>query len=241
MNTYHFPLKDRRDVAEGTTAFWFDTALSGFTFEAGQNIDLYLPGAPASGANQDTMHSFSLASSPHQTDHFIVATRMRSSAYKNTLRALPLGTALRVVGPNGNMVLHEDTNRPAVFLAGGIGITPFRSMVEWAGHQRLPHEILLFYSNRTLALTAFHDEFVEWSKTSPNFRYLPTLTDEQPAGWQFLTGKIDAAMLQKQVGDFTKPIFYLAGPPAMVGAMRQTLIDAGVKRDSVKLESFTGY
>lgn len=241
MPEHQFPLKDRQPVAAGTLAFWFDTAGANFTFEAGQNIDVFLPGAPESGATSDQLHTFSFASSPHHTHAFMITTRMRDSRFKNTLKTLQLGTPLRCVGPNGNMVLHEDSSKPAVFLAGGIGITPFRSMVEWASQERKPHAMHLFYSNRTTALTAFHDDFLAWGNSNPNFHYHPTLTDEKPTDWVYETGYIDAAMLTKHLGDLTKPIFYIAGPPPMVGAMRTMLLDAKVSRDNIKLESFTGY
>lgn len=242
MGDQLFALKDRKEVAEETMAFWFDTTGTNFTFEPGQNIDLYLPDAPESGASSDQMHTFSFAQSPHHQNEFRITTRMRSdSKFKNTLKTLPLGTKLRAVGPNGNMVLHEDASRPAVFLAGGIGITPFRSMVEWATHEQASHQLYLFYSNRTVAQTTYHDDFIEWAHTNPNFHYLPTLTDEQPMGWPYEVGMIDAAMLQKHLGDLAKPVFYIAGPPGMVSAMRAVLTGAGVSRDSIKIESFTGY
>jgi ferredoxin-NADP reductase len=241
MPEYHFPLKDRKEVADGTMAFWFDTAGQNFTFEPGQNIDIFLPDAPESGASSDQMHTFSFASSPHHTDHFRITTRMRDSRFKNTLKTLQIGTPLRCVGPQGNMVLHEDASKPGVFLAGGIGITPFRSMIEWAAHEHLPHTLHLFYSNRTKSSTTYHDDFVEWERANPNFHYHPTLTDEKPDDWPYETGYIDATMLTKHLNDLTKPIFYIAGPPGMVGAMRKMLLEAKVSRDNIKIESFTGY
>lgn len=241
MADYFFALKERREVCEGTMAFIFDTTDSNFIFEAGQNVDIYLPGAPESGASSDHMHTFSFASSPDHRDQFMITTRMRDSKFKNTLKTLPIGTKLRMVGPNGNMVLHEDASKPAVFLAGGIGITPFRSLVEWATQETLPHEIYLFYSNRTKALTAFHDDFESWAQVNEHFHYVPGITDEPASDWPYETKRIDADMLTKHLGDLSKPIFYMAGPPAMVSAMRMLLKDADVSHDNMKLESFSGY
>lgn len=241
MPEFHFPLIDKQEVCQGTMAFLFGTSGKHFTFEAGQNIDISLPDAPESGASSDFLHTFSFASSPHHQDHFRITTRMRDSHFKNTLKTLPLGTELRMVGPNGNLVLHEDASKPAVFLAGGIGITPFRSMIEWATHQRLSHELYLFYSNRTLPLTAYHSDFLDWSKNNPHFHYLPTLTGDAPAGWAYERGLIDAAMLQKHLKDLQSPVYYIAGPPPMVSAMRNLLLENGVRRDAIRIESFTGY
>ena len=176
MTDQFFPLKGRKEVAEGTMAFWFDTSGSNFTFEAGQNADFTLIDPSKTDAEGNT-RAFSFASSPRHRDSFMIATRMRKTAFKDNLRSIALGTKLKVEGPNGNMVLHEDSSRPAVLLAAGIGITPFRSMLEWATEQKLAHRFILFYSNRTRALTAFLDDLEAWSKRNPNIQLVPTITD----------------------------------------------------------------
>ena len=240
MTQYGFPLRDRRDVAEGTMAFRFDTSGSDFTFEAGQNADFTLIDPPKTDA-EGNVRTFSFASSPHHRDFFMIATRMRPTAFKDGLRSVPLGTKLRVEGPNGNMVLHEDPSKPAVLLAAGIGITPFRSMLEWATEQKLPHQFTLFYSNRTPAMTAFLHDLEAWSKRNTNIHLVPTITDSTDRDWPYETGRVDEAMLAKHVPDLKRPIYYLAGPPGMVEALKKLLLDRGVSRDSVRFETFSGY
>jgi len=171
----------------------------------------------------------------------MVATRMRPTAFKESLRSLPLGTKVQVAGPNGNMVLHEDASKPAVFLAAGIGITPFRSMLEWATEEKLPIPLFLFYSNRTPAATAFLPNFEDWAQRNANLRLIPTITDSPDSNWRYETGRIDEAMLRKHLPDLRAPIYYLAGPPAVVTGLRKLLLELGVSRDSIKLESFSGY
>ncbi len=222
-------------------AFVFDTNGQNFSFEAGQNIDVFLPEAPESGATSAQMHTFSFASAPQHQDFFMITTRMRDSKYKKTLKTLPLGTKLRCLGPNGNLVLHEDSSKPAVFLSGGIGITPFRSLIESSILGNLPHSIHVFYSNRTIEVAAFHDEFERWATQHPQFHYHPTLTQALPADWKYRSGKIDATMIRQQFGALNDAVFYVAGPEGMVSAMRSLLIDAGVSRDAIRLESFSGY
>ncbi len=240
MDRYGFPLVDRRIVAEGTMAFWFDTTGSDFAFDAGQNADFTLVDPPETDA-EGNKRTFSFASSPVNKDRFMVVTRMRATAFKNSLKSIPVGTKVQVVGPLGTMSLHDDPTRPAAFIAGGIGITPFRSMVETSVLKRLPHEIHLFYSNRTLGLAAFHADFERWAKVNPKFHYHPTLTDDRPDGWSRLTGRIDAAMITRVLGSGTKPVYYIAGPDAMAMAMRKMLLDVGVSKDDVKVEGFSGY
>lgn len=240
MAEFLLPLKDRRQVADGTMAFWFDTTGSDLTFEAGQNADYTLLDPPQTDAEGNT-RTFSFASSPGRRDAFMIATRMRNTAFKNSLRDLPLGTRVKVVGPAGDMTLHEDANRPAVILAGGIGITPFRSMIEWVTEQRLPRRIFLFYANRNRTAAAFLDDLESWAATNKNLRFIATLTDERPAGWTYETGRIDAAMIRRYLTDLTTPMFYIAGPQPMAVAMKTMLTAAGVSKDSIRTEEFTGY
>lgn len=241
MADYLFPLKQRLEVAEGTMAFWFDTSGSPeFTFEAGQNADYTLIDPPKTDA-EGNVRTFSFASSPHRRGSFMIATRMRPTAFKDSLRTVALGTKVKVAGPNGDMRLHENASKPAVLVAAGIGITPFRSMLEWATEKKLEHRITLFYSNRTPALTAFLDDLEAWSKRNPNIKLVPTITDSQDPSWRYETGRVDRAMLAKHVPDLKKPIYYLAGPPAMVTAVKTLLLDGGIGRDNVRFEEFSGY
>ncbi len=240
MSLSFFPLKDRKNVADGTMAFWFDTSDSDFRFEAGQNADFTLIDPPRTDG-EGNVRTFSLASSPHHRDFFMIATRMRATAFKESLRSLSLGTKVKVEGPNGNMVLHEDADRPAILLAAGIGITPFRGMLEWATERKLPHRFVLFYSNRTPASTPFLDDLEAWSRDNPNIRLVPTVTDSTDADWRYEKGRIDEAMMARYVPDLQGPVFYLAGPPRMVEALKDLLLHRGVSRDSVRFEIFSGY
>jgi ferredoxin-NADP reductase len=131
------------------------------------------------------------------------------------------------------MTLHEDRSRAAVFIAGGIGITPFMSMLRQAAHDRLEQPLLLLCSNRRQADTPFLAELqgLEWQGGS--FRLLARMTD--------LDGFVDAAAIQRFVGDARAPIYYLAGPPAMVEAMKALLRGGGVSDADVRSEQFYGY
>ena len=107
----------------------------------------------------------------------MVATRLRDTAFKRELQRMPLGSTVRMEGPFGNLVLHADQTRPAVFLAGGIGITPFRSMVVQAAMQRSPHPMVLFYSNRRPEDAAFLDELQSLRDKNPHYRFVATMTE----------------------------------------------------------------
>src|SRR5262249_2691715 len=118
-------LRGHQDVADGTMAFHFEKP-EGFTFKAGQALELLLPD-PAGGAN-DIGHAFSIVTAPFEDD-LVIATGMRDSAYKKALKALQPGAQVRLDGPFGSLTIHNKRTRAAVFIAGGIGITPFMSMI----------------------------------------------------------------------------------------------------------------
>ena len=240
MADYFLALKERAEIADGTMAFWFDTSGTDYTFRAGQNADFTLIDPPQTDAEGNT-RTFSFASSPSHSGSFMIATRMRRTAFKNSLKELPLGAKLKVSPALGSFTLHKDISRPAVFLTGGIGITPMRSIIEWATLAKLPHKLLLLYSNRTPQTTAFLSDLETWTKQNPNFKLVATVTDMQDPKWRNEHGRIDGTMLRKHVTDLMKPIYYLAGPPEMVSAMRRLLEAAEVSEDYIKTEEFAGY
>ena len=218
-------------VAEGTMAFHFAKP-PGFRHEAGQNALFRIAGVEES-------RTFSIASAPHEPQ-LTIATRMRDSAFKRRLKSAEPGLEVEIDGPAGVMVLHEDVARPAVFLAGGIGITPFVSMARDAAHRRLPHLIVLFYANRRPQDGAYLDELRALERRNPNYRMVATLSDP-PAGWKGETGFIDRAMLHRHLADPLKPVYYFAGPPAMAMAMQSMLGELGVAEADMRSEEFYGY
>lgn len=226
-----FRFKGKREVAEGTMEFIFEAPPT-FTFKAGQWCDftILLPdGTPET-------RSLSIASSPAE-GAVRVACRMRPSAFKEALKAMQPGTAVHVRGPMGAFTLPEDSARPVVFLAGGIGITPVRSIVAHAHEQGLPHRIYIFYSNRTAASTAYLDDFRQWQ--SDHCTFVPTLTDEAPPDWKHEQGRIDSAMLRRHITE-EDCVYYLVGPPGMVQALR-TLIRDHDPKGRLVTEDFAGY
>lgn len=238
MASYDTPLVGRDEVAAGTTAFYFAKP-SGFSFKPGQAIDLVLPGQADGDAAR---HAFSLACAPYE-DRLGIATRMRDSAFKRALAALPVGAPVRIEGPVGALTLHNNRARPAVLIAGGIGITPFLSIVRQAARDQLPQDLVLLYSNRRPEDAAFLDELQALGRQNRRFRLLATMTQmgKSNRSWAGRTGAIDEAWLRQLAGELAQPICYVAGPPAMVEAMRRTLNLAGVDDDDIRSEDFFGY
>jgi ferredoxin-NADP reductase len=233
-------LKERRMVAEGTMAFHFEKP-PGFAYVAGQAGDWILQ-HPAKTDKEGNKRSFTLASAPYEEDLFF-ATRLRETAFKEDLQSTDLGSQVDFDGPWGELTLHDDPAVPAVFLTGGIGVTPFRSIVlQWA-HDELEHSLFLFYSNRRPEDAAFVDELQAVAKQRAKFTFLPTMTEMEKSKmpWSGAQGYIDQAMLRRSLTDLNRPIYYLSGPPKMVESMQKLLTDSGVKQERVRTESFDGY
>lgn len=240
MPEYTTQILRKQDVAEGTMAFHFRKP-DGFQFRAGQAIDLTLIDPPETDSEGNT-RAFSLASAPSEAD-LMIATRMRGSAFKRVLKESAPGLAVKIDGPTGSLTLHKNAGKPAVFLAGGIGITPFRSMAREAAAERLAHEIYLFYSNRRPEDSAYLDELQRLTRENPHFHLIATMTEMQKsqAKWSGETGFLDAEKLRKHLKTLNGPIYYIAGPPAMVAAMRKMLVEAGGDEDDIRTEDFAGY
>ena len=233
-------LKDRQEVAEGPMAFRFEKP-SGWTFKAGQYLDMTLLN-PSDTDSEGNVRSFSIASAPHE-ETLMVATRMRDTAFKRVLKAMPLGTAVKIEGPSGDLILQNDSARAAVFLAGGIGITPFRSIVHWAAKEKLPYRIVLFYSNRRPEDAPFLTELQSLEKANPKYKLIASMTEMQKSHqpWNGETGLINQEMLGRHMKSAASPIYYIAGPPDMVKGLQEMLSKAGINDDDIRAEEFAGY
>src|ERR1035437_2331654 len=237
---YGSRLVSRVEVADGTMAFHFEKP-SRFDFKPGQSADVTLSNPPETDSEGNT-RTFSIASSPFETQ-LVFATRMRDTAFKRSLKNVPLGTEVKINPPMGSFTLHKNSAKPAVFLAGGIGITPFISIVRQADHDRLPHKLSLFFSNQRPEDTPFFEELQMLEKSNPNFRLICTMTEKTRSKkeWKGETGLINKEMLSRHLSSLQGPIYYTAGPPAMVTAMREMLVGASVDEDDIRTEEFAGY
>ena len=194
------------------------------------------------------LRHFTIASSP--TENFImISTRIRDTPYKKRLSSLEeKRTKVKVRRPMGKFILHEDHSKPAVFLSGGIGVTPFRSMIKYVTDKQLPIKIVMFDSNRDENNILYKNEFDEYLKINKNLKIIYAITGEggqPPLGhWEGEIGRIDKPMITKYVSedDLNKSIFYICGPPAMLNAIQNILNEKlRIPKDRVKIEEFTGY
>jgi ferredoxin-NADP reductase len=240
MAIYKIKLRIRRQIAEGTMAFEFEKP-EGLVYKAGQFADFTLIDPPETDA-EGNIRGFSLASAPYE-DFLMFATRMRDTAFKRVLKTMNLGTELTLDAPYGSFTLHNNPNIPAVFLTGGIGVTPVRSIVLQAAHDQLPHRIFVFDSNNRPEDSAFLYELTEAQRKNPNYTFIGTMTQMEKSSrtWSRETGYITKEMLSRYITDLSAPLYYIVGPPGMVSAMQKMLSDAGIDSDNVRLEEFAGY
>ena len=232
-------IKEKQEVAKGTLLVTFDLLGEEVEFTPGQYFFVTLPDVGHQDEKGLRRH-ITVVTSPNEKGVVGLATRMRDSAFKRTLRELPVGAEVDVEQPKGSFQLPEEPARPLVFVAGGIGITVFRSMLRYISEDRLPYRVTLVYSNRDRESTAFFDELRELERELPDLRLILTMT--QDPDWTGETRKIDAAFFRDYLGDdlngFT---FLVAGPPAMTEAVQTALDAAGVTEENVIAERFSGY
>ncbi|HEY9098551.1 MAG TPA: FAD-dependent oxidoreductase [Thiobacillus sp.] len=240
MPIYTVKLKSKQEIAAGTMAFHFEKP-EGFAYKAGQSADCTLIN-PTENDAEGNSRALSLASAPYEND-LMFATRMRDTAFKRILKTMEPGTEITLDAPYGSFTLHNKASIPAVFLTGGIGVTPVRSIVLQAIHDQVPHQIFVFYSNKRPEDAAFLDDLAKSHQPNPNYTFVGTMTQMEKScrEWQGETGFINKPMLLKYIDDLTRPIYYIDGPPAMVNAMRVMLNEAGVDDDNIRTEEFSGY
>lgn len=225
-------------VANNTMSITFERPAD-FNYRPGQTIDLGI----TNHEGHVLHHSFSLVSAPHE-DCLTITTRIRESEYKNILKKLQPKSEVIIGGPFGSFFLHQDDIKPAVFLVGGIGITPFISMIKDVIENTLRRKLYLFYSNRMLEDTAFFQELAYLSTAHPDIlTFVPTMTGEieSRAEWSGEKGYIDWEVITDNVSNLENAVFYTAGPATMVKAMRDLLTEHKISEDSIRTEEFAGY
>lgn len=232
-------IKDKHEIARETLFVTFDLLGEEVDLAPGQYFFVTLPNIGYDDERGLRRH-ISAVTAPSERGVLGLATRLRDSAFKRTLRELSVGAEVDVEPPKGAFALPEDTSRPLVFVAGGIGITVFRSMLLHIRDEQLPYRVTLVYSNRDSESTAFLDELGELEQELPDLRLILTMT--QDPAWEGETRKVDARFLRDHFGaDLDGHTFVVAGPPGMVEAVQVALQEAGVGEEHVLAQRFSGY
>jgi ferredoxin-NADP reductase len=235
-NIMKLKLVKKVEEAIGTKSFYWETEKE-VRYDPGQYFYFTLPKLEFPDPRGATRH-FTLSSSPTEIGYIQNTTRIRQeSGYKKTIDSLPVGSTIEGEGPNGTFLLDDKELGPHIFIAGGIGITPFRSIIKYLSDKKLKTQINLIYSDSTPQDMPFKKELEEMAKVNPNIKiqFVFTKTD----------GRIDETKIKTYLQtwglDSSKVTWWLCGPPAMIDAMESLLGSFQIPFGHVRVEKFTGY
>lgn len=219
--------RKKEKVAENTWTFYFEP-MSKFNFTPGQYMEWTLP--HKSPDSRGTRRFFTISSAPEENQIMLtIRVAEKGSSFKSALLDIEAGKELTASSPQGDFVLPEDKNIPLVFIAGGIGVTPFRSMIKHMLSKSGKRDIVLLYSNRNDSDIAFKEIFEKARSLGVKTFYINTEKD----------GHINEQMIAEKVLDFQKRTFYVSGPQPMVDAFKKLLSGMNVKK--IKTDFFPGY
>jgi len=237
--SHRIALISKSRIANDTWLFRFEKP-AGFSYRAGQHVRMSLL-SPRQPDPRGNYRFWSFASAPFEPD-LAFAVRMRASPFKTELADLPIGDEVQIdmlkTVPHSAFAL-DDTTRPVVFLAGGIGVVPAWSMIKQAVHDAAPRRLTLFYANRTREDAPFLADLAALAEVSESFEFVPTLTrTDMSDAWSGERGRLSAGMIERHIGSLKGPVYYISGLQHMVEALHGTLRKAGVSRSAIRSEEF---
>jgi len=183
---------------------------------------------------------FSFSSSPTKA-YISFTTIISESEYKQTISQIDQGDEFEVGMPMGEFTLNQAKGQSVVFVAGGVGITPIKSMIDFILENKIDKEITLFYANKTIKRIVFKKELDEAENKNGRIKVVNVLSQEETAPSGSEIGRINKEILQKYLGEVADKMFYLVGPPAFVEAMEQLLKEMQIPKNNIIKESFSGY
>ncbi len=207
-------------------------------FEAGQFFLLTLQ-----VDGQDVVKPFSFSNSPTEKGYIEFTKKLTDSPFSRALSKLKVGDQISIKMPFGDFSLDKN-DKKVVFIAGGIGITPFRSVVKYATDAGMTNDIVLLYGNDAEQNITFKQDLDVLQDENINFRVVYTLSDPdvKTCGWKGCCGYIDSGMIKTEVPDYKDRVFYLCGPPGMVKCIDGGLkTDLGIPEGNIRREHFIGY
>lgn len=237
-HTYLIPLVSKDEVAQDTFAYTFSIENTDYSFQPGQYAYFTLIDPPFPDDENNT-RLFSFVNAPNGKT-LTILLRMRQSPYKRSLDALNVGEKVQVCQPLGFFELHQDESKPAVFIAGGVGIAPIMSLLSAWTQNPTQHTISVFVSNKNVETQVYYSELLDL-KDIHDFNLFFTLTQSAPWIWQHDTGRWDAHRIFERLPNPLNTIYYLSGTPAMVESLSEQLQEQGIPLAHIKQEAFTGY
>ncbi len=209
-----------------------------FSFLPGQYMELTLAGVPYD--SRGNRRTFTIASSPtEQYVHLGLKYYEPASTYKATFQSMKPGDIVQASQLAGNFTLPSDNEQKLAFIAGGIGITPFRSMVTYLTDKDIASDILLLYIVNDPNVFAYLEQFKAARKVG--IKTILIVTNMSYTAPDFVTTKVSAESIAKLIPDYGEREFYVSGPNALVEASKEHLRNLGVARGNIKTDHFSGY
>lgn len=244
MNTKIF-LKTKKEIADGTLLFTFESPDEPVAYIPGQYVSLKLDLKYPD--EKGPKRYFSIVNPPENKSpenrpdagngKIEIATRISDSGFKQTLAGMQAGDAAEIVGVDGEFILPENAEKEIVMVAGGVGATPFKCMLEALVLKGEKRKSILLYSNKNKANTAFYDEFSQMQASGYLRKIFFVMTRDD--SWPGPKGRMNAEFIAKNIPGYHQKHFMVAGPPNFVGGISQAIEE--LKIDDVRLEKFFGY
>lgn len=229
-------LEEKKLIANDTYEFIFKKP-AGFSFVAGQYLEWMLPHQKSDG--KGTRRYFTIASSPTESQVRVsMKITANRSSFKEALSKLDVGETVVASQLAGDFVLPKNREKKLGFIAGGIGVTPFRSHVKYMIDSDNEHDTVLYYCVNTANELAYNDI---WQAAQKNFTfsYIPVVVKEDAMhGGE--KGFVTAEIIKRRTPDYLERVWYISGPPGMVNAYKKLLKEIGVKRSNIKTDFFPG-
>lgn len=233
---YSLVLQEKKEISHTIWEFIFEPTKK-FAFVPGQYLEWSLPHSHTD--SRGNRRYFTIASSPSEKDvKLAVKIPEKASSFKTKLLSLKQGSEIYATNLEGEFVLSQDTNTKYVFVAGGIGITPFRSIIKYMLDKNLKHPITLFYIAKDPSEFAYKDLFKDAEKLGVKTVYV---VSENVLGWKGETGRLNEDLIKKYAPEFISSLFYLSGPQPMVMAYEDLLQKVGRGKIKYKVDFFPGY
>lgn len=234
--TYKLKIVHKEEILKDTYALYFDKSDSGIRFLAGQFVTVSIPDLNTSDGRGNERH-FSIANSPDEKNIEIII-RKSGSEFSNAILNLSAGSQLLFDEPRGEIHSKKITDSPfiPVFIAGGTGITPVRSILRDFDERVINKELVLFYANRSLESAVFLYEFITLSEEKNNFTFIPIL---EKASDKIKTEKgfFSQEIFKKYVSEIDKYVFFVTGPPMMLSEAIKVLVTCGVPDEKIFIEN----
>lgn len=237
-----FPtLKQKLRLTPDSADFVFAANHKKFTYLPGQYMEWTLPHEDTD--SRGNRRYFTLASSPTESNIRIgVKFYKKSSSYKDALLKATPETPIVAAQVSGDFILPKDPKQKLVFIAGGIGVTPFRSMTKYLLDKKETRSIILLYSAKTTKDFAYKDIF-DAARNEIGMKSVYVVTGKEDISSQehTLSGRISSQMIRQEITDYQERTFYISGTQNMVNGARKTLDGLGVPRSQIKVDYFSGY